>query len=96
MNVTYVDESILNIRYFSADDGFCLLFFFCGIRPFLFVTITDCGVFLLTPPAEKFMAISTVSDRTAGRNCTHGRKALSVLSARFVIQNVWRSVHEIC
>jgi len=79
------------------------VFFFClggggggGIRPFLFVTIKDCRMFLLTPPAEKFMIISTVSDRTVGRNCTHGRKALSVLSARFVIQNVWRSMHEIC
>jgi len=71
-------------------------FFFCGIRRFLSVTIKDCGTFLSTPPAETFKAISTVTDRTVGRNCTHGRTALSVLSSRFVIQNVWRSVHEIC
>ena len=98
MNVTYLDVSILNIRYFFRlmKDFAFLPVFFCGILPFLSVTIKDCGMLLLTPPAEKFMAISTVSDRTAGRNCTHGRKALSVLSARFVIQNVWRSVHEIC
>jgi len=80
---------------FSADEGFCPLFF-CGIRLFFFITIKCYGTFLLTPPAETISAISTVADRTVGRNCTHGRKTLSVLSARFVIQNVWRSVHDIC
>jgi hypothetical protein len=100
MNITFLNESILNIWYFLG--WWRMLAAFCGIWPLVIVVKKAVYLtyslwdFLLTPPAETCRAICTVAVRTVGRNCTHGCKTLSALSARFVIQNVWRSAHEIC